>query len=138
MKIHINQNYWDMESWTYGKSVWAALLSDDRVLYQNDTNGPSWIYLKDYLLENNLYIKNLGIKYFDHEEWLNDSGDGYYFSNGAIGFIHSGTFECKNIGVIKGNEIHVKTYRCPELLLVDSEVREYKESEYTICNTHLV
>lgn len=134
----MNSNYWDMESWSYGKPVWAVILSDGSTFYQDDSNGPSWLKLKDYLYEKNLQIQNLGIKYFDHEEWLNETGDGYYFSNGAIGFMQIGTFECKNIGVLKDNNIYVKTYRCPEILEVDSETRPYTESEYLICNTSLV
>lgn len=134
----MNTDYWNMDKWSYGKSVWVVKLSDNSTVYQDDSDGPSWIKLKQYLQQTGLTIENLGVKYFDHEEWLNDSGDGYYFSNGAIGFISMGTFECKNIGVLKGDNIHVKTYRCPELLEVDYEVRPYTESEYIICNTSLV
>lgn len=127
-----------MDKWSYGKSVWVVKLSNGEIFYQDDSDGPSWIKLKEYVLINNLTIDNLGIKYFDHEEWLNESGDGFYFSNGAIGFFNMGSFECKNIGVVKNGKIHVKTYRCPEILLADTEEREFTESEYLICNTSLV
>ena len=134
----MNADYWNMDKWSYGKSVCVVKLSDNSTVYQDDSDGPSWVKLKEHLQQTGLTIENLGVKYFDHEEWLNDSGDGYYFSNGAIGFMNMGTFECKNIGVLKGDNIYVKTYRCPELLEVDYEVRPYMESEYLICNTSLV
>ena len=134
----MNINYWDMDSWSYGKPVWVVKLSDGNIFYQDDSNGPSWLTLKEHVSQNNLLIENLGIKYFDHEEWLNESADGYYFSNGAIGFMNVGTFQCKNIGFLKDGKIHVKTYRCPEVLEVDYEIRPYTESEYLICSTSLV
>ena len=84
--------------------------------------------------ENGLKIEQLGLKFYDHEEWTEPNKDGYYFSNGAVGWLGGPTVSTKNIGYVENNKIYIRTYRCPELLLVEQDERELIESEYLICN----
>jgi hypothetical protein len=128
----MNSSYWDSPS--YGKVVWAVRLSNGEVYYQDDTEEVSWVKLRKYLKDNNLTIKHLGLKSFDNEVWTPEEKDGYYFSNGAVGFMGGPTVPTKNIGYVENERIYLKTYRCPELLVVEEDERELIESDYLICN----
>jgi hypothetical protein len=123
-------DYWDNPN-TYRKPVWIANLSNGEVLYQEDYNGEdepiAWLRLKKKIESEGLKIENFGLKYCDNEVWLGPA-EGYYFTNGAAAYMHGPTFYLKNIGKIENNKLKVRTYRCPELLLVDEDEREINEN----------
>lgn len=122
-------DYWSNPH-TYRKSVWAAQMSSGEIIYQDDYNGDeepiAWFRLRKRV-EDGDNIVNFGLKFMDNEIWLGEA-DGYYFTNGVIGMWGVGSYSTKNLGLVINNNLKVKTYKCPELILVSEEERELNDN----------
>jgi len=107
---------------------WVVELSDGSRLYQTGPNA--WAGLLEHLEETGLEINRLGVKFMDHEEWLPAGKDGYCAYNGVVGIYGlDWTVQKCNIGYVQDNQVLVKHYRKPEMLLVDEDERDLSQTE---------
>ena len=108
------------------KTCWVAELSNGESIYQDDKNQTStWKELKKYVIENNLLINKIYVRFRSNIIYpLDENSDGYFFSVGIIAMMTSS----KNInfyllGSIKNNNVRIIKIKVPELIIFEEEDR---------------
>lgn len=115
------------------KCIWTVTLSDDSVVYQDDSNPSlslglhhsSWIRLSNYLKNSELTIKCWRLQFRDNVVEL-PTGIGYVYSHGVIGTMSGGqnnTFNYHIVGAIQPNTIEVERFwfHSPALICTDKK-----------------
>jgi len=123
------------------KSGWFVDLSDGTRVYCDD-NRPglaepiAWKRLRTYLYDNNLYIKQLFIRFRTEVRSIGSSDVGYMFRKGMMADVASGAnFHRFVLGLINEDyKIKTQTWTVPELDHFSSEddTREIKGHEDSI------
>lgn len=137
--IHPYENV--SQEYIRGNCHWIARLSDGREVYQHhDDHTNTWIDLKEYCKENNLFVTSLKLLFRDHVEELPTGHDGYYFVHSLLSsFIGYEQFFYV-IGYLHEGKIYCTKYVIPELVPLDSDVRDPEDAfnkESLICKQTL-
>lgn len=108
--------------------MWLAKLSNGSVVYQDDDRPgeiePSaWIRLQEYLIENNLTIIGLGLRFKTNQFWLPENKDGYFFCKVAGADWCGPTINYYNIGFLEDGVVHTTQYKVPELTYFNEGTR---------------
>lgn len=117
---------------------WIVELNNGDKIYQDD-NRPgfslsAWDRLYDYCKNNNLYIKNIWIKFRSNIVSMPSDKDGYWFKKGLLaGFRKDNGRRFKDVnffifGYIENNIMKVIKWRIPELIDWEYEDREIPRS----------
>lgn len=113
------------------KSIWVVELSNGEIVYQDDGKNSdieysAWIRLKTYILENNLTIKKMYIRFRSNIIYpLEDNAEGYFFSIGIIGMMSSSdNINFYIVGSLKKDKVYIKKIKVPELIVFDEEERD--------------
>ena len=118
------------------KTVWEALLSDGRTVYQDDDRPEyeekrAWVRLQTFCKENNLYVVRVDVRFRSHFETGQQGGEeGYFFRKGVIG--DWGSKKCRDFyifGPIINNKIHITKWQVPEIIIEDREIRDIEGNE---------
>lgn len=117
------------------ETIWFALLSDGRTVYQDDgrpelAEFSAWKRLKKFCEENHLFVKKVYIKFRSHTESMPESSDGYFFRYGAMGSpADDKLYKYYICGPIINSQIHVTKWRIPEIIVESTEVRDLEGNE---------
>jgi hypothetical protein len=125
------------------KTYWSALLSDGRWVYQDDDRPGeeeprSWVRLMKFCEENELYVKQMRIRFRSHEETMPAGDEGYFCRNrvlSAYGDPTGRTYSSYALGPIVNGKIHVQVWQIPEIIpdeLEPSSVRNIEGNEEAI------
>lgn len=108
------------------KPMWIVNLNNGVTVYQSDDNPNledrnSWLCLKKYAEENQLYIKDMVVRFRDHTETIGSNAKGYFFVHSILGnfvgynqiFYKTGVL-CDD-GLIRGYE-----WVIPEFIYLDN------------------
>lgn len=109
-------------------SFWIADLSNGETAIQDDCiidTDDSWIRLRQYCIDNNLFIEKLVVKFRSHTEraFKNEDGiDGIFFCRSILG----GLFTNKNyhgyiIGIVNNKNIERNKWQIPEVIMTEYE-----------------
>lgn len=123
-----------------GNTVWVVTLNNDEVVYQDDGRPgeeieSAWIRLGEYCKENNLFIKDMHIRFRSNCIGLDSNCDGYYFIKSVRAYWGSDrNLFFYIVGTLKDNKLFTRKYRVPELQFDDAEFRDpYKAGVNLIC-----
>lgn len=114
--------------WLKETPIWIAELSNGQTVFQWDdqpgsTERSTWIRLRNYCSKNNIRIRELYLRYWDHLVHIKRGARGYFYASGAGAWVNSGvTKRHFVIGILEGDEIKKFTYASPELCCIDSKV----------------
>lgn len=74
--------------------------------------------IKTYCINNNCFIKNVGLKYRSHEVWLDPIDNiGFYIVKSIKGHLNQESQHCIVLGAIVGNTVKKKAFMTPELIV---------------------
>lgn len=121
--------------------MWIVNLSNGETAYQCDfspeemTGDNSWLCLKRYVEENNLFIKDMILRFRDHVELVGSDVDGYYFARvlfaSALGYcqdFYNAGVVCAGSYLAGGNiyrgRVTGKQWIIPELIVFESFERD--------------
>lgn len=105
--------------------IWIAQLSDGQIAYQDESIGNSFLKLREYCIDNNLYITDLKLRFRSHLEHVYDgSGDGLFLRKSILG----GIFDLRNyhsliIGRVEKDIIYTNKWSVPELINTEQDER---------------
>lgn len=114
-------------------ALWRARLSDGRVIVQDDGRpgmepASAWLRLKSHLQEHSgLSLLSLWIQFRSHHKKniLPENASGYFFCKSEIGFWGSGSSQSFYLlGALQNGVLTVQKWSVPELILVETKVRE--------------
>ena len=117
-------------------TIWIATLNDGTIVYQDDgrcsIEPVSWKRLKQYCIDNNLYVQSMQIKFRSHVENVGSSNEGFFFKYGCLGSpTVKETYQQYVVGPVINGKIHIKRWKIPEIIAesIDDEVREISERD---------
>ena len=121
------------DDFIWDKVVWIATLDHDIEVWQDDgreglEEPNAWIRLKNYIEENNDYIRKFELKFRSHMISLPKS-KAYYFTKGILGSTAmKNNIHYANAGFLRDdNKIEVSWYKIPELLVTKTVIKEMSE-----------
>jgi hypothetical protein len=109
---------------------WCVTLDDNSIAY--DHNIPefnAWYDLKEHCSKFCLYIVSMSLVFRSHtveHEVVNDLPiTGWFFSKKAMVYhIGEPTIQAYVVGTLHGDKVFTKTYQTPELIVLDTDVRD--------------
>ena len=110
-------------------AYWLVTLSNKETIYQDDGRPgleieSAWIRLKQYCLENELYIVDMRVNFRSNSHLVGEFAEGFYFCKGVSGTLYSANSNNLYItGTLKGSVVEVTKWKVPELLSEGSEYR---------------
>lgn len=115
------------------QTIWMADLSDGRTAYRDD-GRPGYIYsswdrLREYCLENNLYVKGMTLKFRSHLEMIPQS-EAYFVRNSILGSFGKKKTVNRHyflVGTLQKEVLLVQKWQVPELLLISTKEREIND-----------
>lgn len=114
----------DLESWKteYRKDksrVWVIVtLSNDITYFFKDYSD--WYRVIDIARANNMYVKEVGLRYRSNVYRQQVNCDGVYLIRSALGSPGAETMATMTIGTVKGNTVFKNTLQLPSLIVMDS------------------
>lgn len=115
--------------------TWIASLSNGQTAFQKDEHpdmefSNSWLGLKKYCEDNQIYVKDLYLRFRDHLEPIAKNADGFFFIKSILGNI---TGYCQNFyhtgAYYEGkNHIKVDKWLIPEILVLEHQDRLIDET----------
>lgn len=117
-----------------GEGRWYVVLNNGQKVYQDDERPhtyphSTWLRLQEYCRLNKLYITAMYLQFRSHTEAIEADADGYFFSKSAMsGFGMNRTFNYFLIGTIKHNTLTVNSWKLPELIVNETEIRDINKS----------
>jgi hypothetical protein len=111
------------------KTIWIATLSTGEKVYQDDDRqnaepASAWLRLKNYCRQNNIFIVDLILRFRDHyENTVIPNAAGYFFCKRAAAAWGTPTLEFYVTGYLDKDTIYTKTWKIPELVLVEIDHR---------------
>lgn len=114
------------------RPMWVANLSNGLTAYQSDDNPSmphhnSWTCLKQYAEENDLYIRNMVLRFRDHTEVIGDGHDAYYFVHMLLGNFIGYNQIFYNAGVLVDGVININQWVIPEIITMDSYTKNVND-----------
>lgn len=108
---------------------WVVELADGRKVYQDDYRSKnslsSWERLKKYINSTNNKIAKMYLRFRSHYISIEENTGGYFFCKAARGYYGSNTtYEFFLVGTVEGDKVYIKKYQVPELIVVETEVRD--------------
>ena len=127
----------DYEMWN---TVWHVFLNNGEEIWDDDKRpgliDPSWVRLKRYCDENNLYITKMYLKFRSHYEHLNPNESGYFLVRKLKGHFGSDrnshyfiTGYLKDDGSVESTE-----WKCPELIPESYRNRKFETDKEFLIN----
>ncbi len=101
-----------------GEPVWQVELSNGLTVYQNDSDEcpSSWLSLKAHVETENLYLKNLILRFRDHTEVVADDREGYFFIKSVTGHITGWNQHFYVAGFLHDDLLYGYRWIIPELI----------------------
>jgi hypothetical protein len=126
-KISIEYDEYLNQFWE-DRPRWEVILSNDLKVYQDDgrpgTTISAWERLRNYCINNNLFLSSMKIAFRDNVKSLPEGKTGYYFRKMSKCYFGSGkTKENFIIGYEEFGVIKAKIFAVPELILDFEEDR---------------
>lgn len=130
MMVSTQEDEFTREKWL-NEARWTALLSNGQTVIQDDGRpgadpASAWLRLGMYVTEMNLKIVGLTLQ-FRSELPLHmpKDAEGYFFRKSMGAFLNTGqTFGFYLIGHLANGVIHVRQYKVPEMILVETTTRD--------------
>jgi len=126
-----------------GEAYWVVTLNNGLVVYQDDYRPNiepwnSWLRLRDYCYAEGVYPVKMHIRFRSHVEHMPENAEGYYFVRSVLASFGSDiTQHLFVIGTIDGGLLQVNKWKTPELIVVDSEYRKFKEHDLCLISKNL-
>lgn len=123
-------------------AYWTAELNNGLIVYQDDgrpgyEEQSAWLRLKKYCETHNLFVRKMRITFRSHTELCGESDTGFFFSLGIFANClvqrQQQRFIC---GPIKDGAIHITIWAVPEILSVETEIRDILGNEEKIICLH--
>lgn len=121
---------------------WTQLSNGEKVFYDHrDDCEPAWLRLKKYVELNKLNIEKIVLQFRSHIEELPANADGYFHVMGIganLALDEQGSWggaceELWKFGILNGDNVHIKWWRVPELLVINEVVKNVSD-----CESHLI
>lgn len=125
-----------------GQAIWVAHLADGRTVYQDDLRS-NWRALREAAHRGEVSVRWVGLKFRDRQLQpflLDELGSVHFFSQALRSELFGG--EPQHLMLVGTGERHgnvarlvVRTYKVPELTLVDTSVREVPVTDGRLIQT---
>lgn len=117
-----------------GNPRWIVKLNNGQNVYSFDHHEvkteSSWVKLKKYCEENKLYIVDMKIHFRSNIVSLPENQNGYFFRRGILASLLSEYSQhFMYVGYLDREQIVVKKYQVPAMLLDDTELRTVEGNE---------
>lgn len=121
----------------FHRVIWVAELNDGRKACGGSFED--WRLLRNYLRDNQLCLRHLYLRYFDHVvSPLPADAAGYFYVTSAGALLNGPSYGAMTIGFVHDGRLYHWAYCIPELELVDTGSRDPLEcqSECIIWRQH--
>ena len=108
---------------------WIVILSNGETIYQDDRHGNSWLYLKNYVINNELKIERLCLEFRSNMVETLRNQDGYFFINKASKNFYGQESLMYIIGYLKDCVVYTESYEIPSLVLMESGSRTMENAQ---------
>lgn len=119
-----------------------VILNDGTKVYQDDgiykNKISSWIRLRNYCIENNLYINNFKIGFRDNVKSLPENKDGYFFRKMAKCFFGGSVKQQYIIGYQEDDILKCSIVAVPEIIVEIEEVRNIDLEDLSLISKEVV
>jgi hypothetical protein len=111
--------------------TWVSQLSNNQCAFQtNDTK--SWLNLKEYCDANDLTISWIELQFRSHIERIQQA-EAYYIAQTMSGVLFTDNiFGGFNVGRLINGSLYIDTWRVPELIVVDSNVKDPSQYQHLL------
>lgn len=127
---------------------WVVVLSNGEEYHQDDgrpgTDEPAWKRLAKYCRENGVHVTDIYLRFRSHIERKTEyrNAEAYWFRFGITASVKPNkkgkqSFNTILIGVVRDGKMYVDNWRIPELILVESDIRDVPSDDETLirCRT---
>ena len=114
---------------------WEVELNNGETAYHDNEAPSSWLRLRKYCQDNNLWIVKMKFGFRNNVKSLPDNADGYFFCRSALGMCGwEKTTHYFIVGTLQNGSLQVQYWKVPEMLDEQTEQRDpAKYSECLIC-----
>ena len=118
-------------------AVWCAVLSNGENIIEDDGRpgvhpASTWERLREYCMENNLFITSMKIKFRTNEKHLDVEGDGVFFCKSLLGGLSANNTYSYLTGTLRMGILQVVKWRVPDLSeseFLDGSKISYRDPE---------
>lgn len=133
---YINQ-FWE------DRPRWEVILSNGSKVYQDDnrpgTTITAWERLRNYCINNNLFIVSMKVAFRDNVKSLPENMEGYYFRRMMKCFFGSNkSKESFIVGYQEDGVVKVKIFSVPEIVLETEEERPVDLEDLSLISQKVV
>lgn len=120
-----------MFSRVFDELTWIAELSNNQHAFQtHDTK--TWLNLKEYCDNHDLTINWIELQFRSHIERI-EPADAYYIAQTMSGTLFTDNiFNGINVGRLVNGHLSVDTWRVPELVVVDNNIRDIAKYQHIL------
>lgn len=120
-----------------GNPRWVVTLNNGQKVYSfdhhTDKGDSCWIRLKKYCESNSLYITDIYIHFRSNTINFPSNKDGYFFRRGILASLQSEYSQhFMYVGYLENDQLLVKKYQIPAMLLEETEYRDIEVSEESL------
>lgn len=107
-----------------GRPMWIVNLSDGTTVYQSDDDPRleehnSWLCLKKHVEQNNLYIKDMILRFRDHVEVVGSNAEAYFFVHMILGNFVGYNQNYFNAGILDNGLVKGYQWTIPEIITLE-------------------